>query len=282
VAVPVMEGNMEYNIDVNEYNQLLESVRLRYGYDFTEYAESSIKRRIIYFMNRKQVHDLAVLNEMLLKDEGDFEEFIQDLSVTVTEMFRDPDFYKKLREIVLQRLATYPFIKIWIAGCATGQEIYSMAILLKEEGLYDRSIIYATDINQRSLQVARQGVYPLEDMRTYTGNYLKAGGKNNFSDYYIAKYHAALFDESLKQNIVFSSHNLVSDKSFNEFQLVICRNVIMYFNQNLQNKVVDLLHESLCQFGFLALGNKESLLFSDKRNYFSETDRKDKIYMKTK
>lgn len=269
-------------MDTKGYKELLESIRFVYGYDFTEYVETSVKRRIEHFINSRNIDTLDKLGKILLKDEGIFKEFVQELSVTVTEMFRDPLFYKSIREKVVRRLATYPVIKIWIAGCATGQEVYSIAILLKEEGLYERSIIYATDINQKSLQIAGEGVYSLDSMKMYTENYLLAGGKNEFSEYYLAKYNSVLFDKSLRQNVVFSPHNLVADKSFNEFQLIICRNVLMYFNQGLQNKVFDLLYESLCDFGFLGLGDKESLLFSDKKNLFEETDRKQKIYMKVK
>jgi chemotaxis protein methyltransferase CheR len=195
-------------------------------------------------------------------------------------MFRDPPFYKSLRETVLKRLATYPFIKVWIAGCATGQELYSIAILLREEELLSRSVIYATDINQKSLQVAKDGIYPLENMKSYTSNYQKAGGTKSFSEYYKAKYNSVIFDKALKQNIVFAPHNLSVDRSFNEFQLVVCRNVLIYFNQQLQNKVINLFYESLCPFGFLGLGNKESLLFSDKKKCFDEINRKEKIFMK--
>lgn len=231
-------------------------------------------------MNMHKIDSLEKLKDILLNDEKFFEEFIKEMSVTVTEMFRDPMFYKSLREKVVKRLLTYPFVKIWIAGCATGEEVFSMAILLHEEGMLNRSIIYATDINQRSLQLAREGIYPLEYMKTYTENYQRSGGKNFFSDYYIAKYDSALFDKTLKQNVVFSPHNLASDKSFNEFQLILCRNVLIYFNQQLQNKVINLFYDSLCSFGILALGNKESLLFSDKQRYFTDIDKKERIYMK--
>jgi chemotaxis protein methyltransferase CheR len=195
-------------------------------------------------------------------------------------MFRDPLFYKSIRENVLKRLATYPVIRVWIAGCATGEEAYSIAILLKEEGLLERSVIYATDINQKSLNKAREGIYGMEHMQNYTRNYMLAGGEHSFSEYYTAKYNSVLFEKSLRKNIVFSVHNLSTDKSFNEFQLIICRNVMIYFNQQLQNRVFDLFHKSLCNFGFLALGNKESLLFYDNKNDFEEVDRKEKIYMK--
>jgi chemotaxis protein methyltransferase CheR len=273
---------MTITIDDTEFKELLESIRFIYGYDFTEYAELSVKRRIVHFMKNRDIYALDKLGKMLLKDEHMFEEFVQELSVTVTEMFRDPTFYKSIRDKVVKRLATYPILRIWIAGCATGQEVYSMAILLKEENLLERSIIYATDINQKSLKIAREGVYPLGSMKLYTSNYMEAGGKKSFSEYYIAKYNSVLFDKSLRENVVFSPHNLVADKSFNEFQFIICRNVLMYFNQDLQNRVVNLFHESLCSFGFLGLGDKESLLFADKKDCFEETDRKEKIFMKMK
>jgi len=268
------------NFDNKEFKDLLESIRFVYGYDFTEYAEASVKRRIEHFMNSRKITALEKMGKMILQDEKLFEEFIQEVSVTVTEMFRDPIFYTSLRANVLKRLATYPFIKVWIAGCATGEEIYSIAILLQEEGLLNRSVIYATDINQKSLQIAKDGVYAVENMKTYTTNYQKAGGTKPFSEYYKAKYNSVMFDKSLKQNIVFAAHNLAVDKSFNEFQLIICRNVLIYFNQQLQNKVIDLFYDSLCPFGFLGLGNKESLLFSGKRKEFEEIDRKEKIFMK--
>ncbi|WP_254093540.1 CheR family methyltransferase [Dawidia soli] len=269
-------------LDDKEYKELLEAVRFVYGYDFTEYAESTVKRRIVHFMNTHRIGTPSALGKMLLRDEPLFEEFVQHLSITVTEMFRDPSFYKKLREIVMPQLATYPVIKLWVAGCATGQEAYSMAILLKEAGLLERSIIYATDINQRSLQTAKKGIYPLDGMKNYTKNYLAAGGQGEFSRYYAAHHAAVLLDRSLHDNIVFSPHNLVTDRSFNEFQLVLCRNVIIYFNQRLQEKVLRLLYDSLCPFGYLGLGDKESLFFSDKRTNFEEIDRKEKIYRKIK
>lgn len=268
------------NFDNNEFKDLLESIKNKYGYDFTEYAESSIKRRIENFMVYIKIKDLKTLNKIILNDEKIFEEFVQNLSVTVTEMFRDPIFYKSLRSIVMPRLASYPFIKIWIAGCATGEEVYSIAILLKEEGLLERSVIYATDINQKSLQIAKEGLYSIENMKSHTINYQKSGGTKSFSEYYKSKYDSVMFDKSLKQNIVFSPHNLAIDKSFNEFQIIICRNVLIYFNQKLQNKVINLFYESLCTLGFLCLGNKESLLFSDKKTNFYEIDKKEKIFMK--
>jgi chemotaxis protein methyltransferase CheR len=264
-----------------EFQDLLESIKVVYGYDFTEYAEASVRRRIDYFMSSRSIPAVDSLKHMILADERLFEEFIQEVSVTVTEMFRDPGFYKSLREQVMKRLATYPFIKVWIAGCATGEEVYSVAIVLKEAGLLQRSVIYATDINQKSLVTAKDGLYPAQTMKLYTANYQHSGGSGSFSEYYTAKYNSVLFDKSLRQNMVFAPHNLAIDKAFNEFQLILCRNVMIYFNQSLQNKVINLFYESLCTFGFLCLGNKESLLFSDKQKNFDEINRREKIYIKS-
>jgi chemotaxis protein methyltransferase CheR len=272
----------EITITDIEYKELLESIRFIYGYDFTDYAESSVKRRIVSFMNSRKIDSVDKLGKILLKEERVFEEFVQDLSITVTEMFRNPTFYRAIREKIIKRLATYPVIKIWMAGCATGEEVYSMVILLKEELLLNRSIIYATDINQRSLQIARSGVYPTELMGKYNSNYIDAGGQNNFKEYYGTNNGTITFDKSLRENVVFSPHNLAIDQSFNEFQMIICRNVLLYFNQHLQSKVINLFHESLCPFGFLGLGDKESLLFSDKRESFDDVDKKEKIYRKIK
>jgi len=266
--------------DTSEFKELLESIRFAYGYDFTDYSEASVKRRTTHFMSGHNINNLGELGKILLKDENIFEEFIQAVSVTVTEMFRDPSFYKSLREKVMKRLATYPSIKIWIAGCATGEEVYSIAILLSECGLLQRSTIYATDINQKSLQIAKEGIYSIANMKAYTENYIKAGGTKSFSEYYKAKYDSVLLDKSLRQNIVFSPHNLTIDKSFNEFQLIICRNVLIYFNQNLQDKVINLFYESLCTLCFLGLGNKESLLFASRGKDFEEIVKKERIYMK--
>jgi len=268
------------SFDAHEFRKFLESIRFVYGYDFTEYSEASVKRRTAHFMSGRKIDALDELGRILLQNEDIFEEFIQEVSVTVTEMFRDPTFYKSLREKVMKRLATYPAIRIWIAGCATGEEVYSIAIVLSEHDLLQRSIIYATDINQKSLQIAKEGIYSMTNMKAYTENYIKAGGQRSFSEYYKAKYDSVLFNKSLKQNIVFSPHNLTVDKSFNEFQMIICRNVLIYFNQDLQGKVINLFYESLCTFGLLGLGNKESLLFTSRKKNFEEIVKKERIYMK--
>jgi chemotaxis protein methyltransferase CheR len=259
---------------------LLDSIRLVYGYDFTEYSEASLGRRIGHFMENRKIVDVHDLERGVLRDEGLFEQFVQEVPVTVTEMFRDPSFYKSLREKIRIRLATYPLIRIWIAGCATGEEVYSVAILLKEEGLLERSLIYATDINQRSLRKAKEGIFPASQMADYTANYVNSGGKGNFSDYYLAKYDGMRMDKTLRQAIVFSAHNLTTDHSFNEFQLILCRNVLIYFNQRLQNRVHHLFYESLCPFGILGLGNNESLFFSDKEHKYRAMDKKERIFVK--
>ncbi|SKC87095.1 CheR family methyltransferase [Ohtaekwangia koreensis] len=270
---------MEENSDV--FKKLFQSIQAHYGYDFTDYHEASLKRRSILFMDNHRLNSLDELGALILRDEYLCEKFIQYISIPVTEMFRDPLFYYSLREKIILRLATYTSIKIWIAGCATGEEAYSVAILLKEKDLLDRSIIYATDINQQSLQVAREGIYPLGSMKLYTGNYLKAGGEKAFSEYYTAKYNYTILDQSLKHNIIFAPHNLAVDQPFNEFHFIVCRNVLIYFNQQLQNKVINLFYDSLCSSGFLGLGSKESLLFTDKNECFEEVDHKEKLYRKT-
>lgn len=267
-------------IDSEELRRVLNDIRDVYGYDFTQYAEASIKRRSLYFMNSRKIATTAELRDLLVNSEVAFGEFVRELSVTVTEMFRDPAFYACLRNRVLKRLATYPFIKVWVAGCATGEEVYSIAILLHEEGLLNRSLIYATDINQHSLYQAKEGIFPMDLMKSYTTNYMKSGGERDFSKYYVAHYNAAILDRSLRNNIVFAPHNLASDQSFNEFQLILCRNVLIYFNQDLQNRVMNLFYESLCMFGVLGLGSKESLLFTDKQKCFEAIDNRQKVFMK--
>ena len=208
------------------------------------------------------------------------ERLLLDLSVNVTAMFRDPDFYAALREEVVPQLRTYPFTRIWNAGCSTGEETYSLAILLREEGLYDRTRIYATDINETVLDRARQGVFPLEKMKDYTQNYIRAGGRQPFSDYYVAKYDAAQFQRSLLDNVVFAQHNLVSDRSFNEFQLIVCRNVMIYFDKPLQDHVHRLFYESLAVFGILALGQKETIAFSPFEDRYEELAPNQRIFRK--
>jgi len=271
---------MEIVLNDEDLKELLDAIYHQYGYDFSQYSPTFLQRRIVNFMTQNKLKTVNDLRSQLANNDQFFEELIPQIAINVTEMFRDPLFYRSIREKVIPRLATYPLIKVWIAGCATGEEVYSVAILLKEHGLLDRCLLYATDINQKSLETAQEGMYPVRNMKQYTENYIRSGGVNAFSEYYMAKYDFVLFDRALMNNTVFAPHNLVTDKAFNEFQLIICRNVLIYFDGDLQNKVVNLFYESLCHFGFLALGNKESLLFTDKKNHFEEIDKKEKIFRK--
>ena len=256
--------NEMHNKDIEriETEILLEGIFRRWGHDFRNYARDSLGRRLKLRLGLSKLDHLSELLPKLLHDEEFFNQLLKDLSVTVTEMFRDPHFYAALRERVVSTLRTYPFIKIWHAGCATGEEVYSMAILLEEEGLYDRAQIYATDCNNNSLEIARQGVYALNDMRTYTGNYNAAGGKASFSDYYHARYGSAKISGGLKRNITFAHHNLVTDGVFGEMNMIVCRNVLIYFDNTLQDRVLSLFCDSLCHRGFLCLGTKETIAFS--------------------
>jgi chemotaxis protein methyltransferase CheR len=254
---------MEKETEKIEVTLLLEAIFQKYGYDFRNYARSSLMRRLEFIRNKSGYRYLSEMIPKLLYDEAFINQLLLDMSVTVTEMFRDPDFFNELRAKVIPLLKTYPFVKIWHAGCATGEEVYSMAILLKEEGFYDRVQIYATDMNQESLQIAEEGIYPIESIRKFTSNYNKSGGTGSFSDYYFAKYQMAKMNDELKRNIVFTNHNLVTDQTFGEMHLIICRNVLIYFNRDLQNRVLHLFDQSLVHRGFLCLGSKESLEFTE-------------------
>lgn len=263
-----------------EIRLLLEAIYLKYGYDFREYAQAHIKRRLIHRLKLSGVSSITMMQEKLLYDRKFFEELLGDLSINVTEMFRDPSFYSKIREEVVPVLKTYPFVRIWYAGCATGEEVYSLAIALQEEGIYDRCQIYATDFNEHVLQKAQDGIYPMSRMKKDTENYLKAGGRTSLSNYYTAHYDSVIFHQSLKKKLVFANHNLVSDGVFGEMHMIICRNVLIYFNQELQNKVIRLFSDSLVNGGFLGLGIKESLQFYRERNAFKVVDNRNKIYRK--
>jgi chemotaxis protein methyltransferase CheR len=225
---------------------------------------------------------ISGLLERILHRPEVMERLLLDLSINVTSMFRDPTFYASLREKVVPLLRTYPFSRIWVAGCSTGEEVYSLAILLAEEGLYDRTRIYATDINEAVLEQARAGVFPLEKMREYTENYIRAGGKRAFSEYYLAKYEGALFERTLTENVVWAPHNLVQDRAFNEFNLILCRNVMIYFDRSLQNRVHQLFYESLERLGILALGHKESIRFTGFEDRYQELDVQEKLYRKVR
>jgi chemotaxis protein methyltransferase CheR len=254
----------------------------RYGYDFREYARGSLRRRIRRRVDAERVMSVSALQEKVLRDPSVMERLVTELSINVTSMYRDPSFYLALRRKVVPMLKTYPFLRVWNAGCSTGEETYSLAMLLKEEGLYDRTRIYATDINEEVLGRAEEGVFPLDKMRDYTENYIKAGGRQAFSEYYTADPNGAKFRPDLKENVVFAQHNLVSDGSFNEFNLIMCRNVMIYFDKKLQNQVHDLFHKSLVNFGVLTLGRKESIKFTTHEEFYSEIDETERIYRKVK
>jgi chemotaxis protein methyltransferase CheR len=263
-----------------EIHLLLEAFYKKYGYDFRQYSEAHIKRRIMNRLALSGMKSVLEMIERVLYDRSFAALFLQDLSITVTEMFRDADFYKAVREKVMPILKTYSFIKIWHAGCATGQEAYSMAIILREEGLYERTTIYATDFNQNALDQAKEGIFTNDQIKEYTANYQRSGGKEAFSDYYTSNYDMGIMDPSLKKNIVWANHNLVTDSVFAEVHMVVCRNVLIYFNSELQNKVQKLFLNSLVNGGILCLGTKESLRFSELADEYIELDRNQKILKK--
>jgi chemotaxis protein methyltransferase CheR len=268
------------DVEEIELSLLLEGVYRKYGFDFREYAPASLRRRVWRRIYAEGLPTISALQDKLLHDPACMERLLLDLSINVTAMYRDPSFYVAFREKVVPLLRTYPFTRIWVAGCSTGEEVYSLAILLQEEELYGRARIYATDINESVLERARAGVFPLDKMREYTQNYIRAGGKRAFSEYYLAKYDGAQFQRSLIANVVFAQHNLVSDRSFNEFNVIVCRNVMIYFDRALQDRVHRLFYESLMTFGVLGLGHKESVSFSPHSEAFEELDPNEKLYRK--
>ena len=263
-----------------ELEYLIKDVYDLYGYDFSLYSRASFKRRVNRICLIDKFTSFAELRYTLINEPNYLKRFIEEVTVNVTEMFRDPYFFKELRENILPQLGTYPLIRIWIAGCSTGEEAYSVAILLKEAGLYNKSLIYATDINPSVLETARAGVFPISQMKTYSENYILSGGKKDFSDYYTANYDSARFDSSLKEKMILSTHNLVSDSSFNSFQLIVCRNVLIYFDKPLQERVFKLFDDSLENLGYLALGSKETLRFSNLGKTYQQINDQ-KIWKKT-
>jgi chemotaxis protein methyltransferase CheR len=265
-----------------EIGLLLEGIYRHYGFDFRSYAYASIRRRLWKRIEAEELDTISALQARVLHEPPLMEKLLLDLSISVTAMFRDPSFYRAFREHVVPSLRTYPFIRIWHAGCASGEEVYSMAILLQEEGLYERSRIYATDINEVVLQKAKEGIFPLDRMQEYTENYIGAGGKKAFSDYYLARYDGALFSPTLTKNVVFSLHNLVTDRSFAEFNVILCRNVLIYFDKTLQERVHGLFYDSLATFGVLVLGSKESLRFSSHEDAYEQLDGPEKIFRKVR
>ena len=263
-----------------KFSLLLDTVYQKYGYDFSQYSQTHIMRRVMNRMNLSGLKDISQMQSMVLNDETFASRLLQDLSITVTEMFRDPGFYMSLRKNVVPILKTYPFIKVWHAGCATGEEVYSLAIILQEEGLYDRTTIYATDFNQQALNKAKEGIFPDKVMKEYSTNYRLSGGKESFSNYYTSSYDNVIMKQSLKKNIVWANHNLVTDSVFAEVHLILCRNVLIYFEMVLQNKVHQLFYDSLLNGGILCLGSKETLNFMSLHQEYIELDKKHRIYKK--
>lgn len=260
---------------------LLEAIYRRYGYDFRAYSEASMLRRLEQIRLRSGDASLSLLQHRLLHQPDFFQEILPEFTITTSEMFRDPDFFAQLRERVCPLLQTYPTLNIWHAGCSSGEEVYSLAILLLEQGLLERTQIYATDINRQALKTAREGIYPLKAVQEFTVNYHKSGGRQVFSDYYHAAYDAARMARQLQNHIFFQEHNLVSDGVFCEMHLVLCRNVLIYFQRPLQNRVLQLLSDSLCRGGFLCLGTKETLDMASVRDQFEKIDLPTRIYRKS-
>ncbi len=272
--------NQKPEFEAIEIDLLLEAIFRRYGYDFRSYARASIERRIRLFLSASGCSSISGMIPKVIHDKEFFSRLVRYFSVSVTEMFRDPSVYRVVREKVVPLLKTWPHIKIWLAGCATGEEVYSLAILLKEEGLYERATIYATDFSDEALACAREGIYDLAKLQDATRNYQKAGGKRSFSEYYLARYDAATMDASLKGKIVFSSHNLAMDGVFGDMHLIFCRNVLIYFNRDLQNRALTLFTDSLVHGGYLCLGTKETLQFTDVSHCYDVVDGKARIYKK--
>jgi len=268
------------DLEALEVRLLLDAIYYRYGYDFRQYALTSIRRRIRHWIEEEGLQTISRLQERILHDPASAERFLGVLTVPVTSMFRDPGFFVAFREKAVPLLRTYPFLRLWHAGCSTGEEVYSMAILLEEEGLYDRCRIYATDMNQFLLGQAEKGDFPLSGMQVNTANYLTASGRGPFSRYYTVKGDRAVFEPRLKRNIVFALHNLATDGAFNEFHSVLCRNVLIYFNKGLQDRVHGLLYESLGRFGYLGLGAKESIRLTPLEARYEELDDRNKLYRK--
>lgn len=276
-----LEQNIQLNKQTNlEIDLLLEAIYRLSGYDFRQYNRSSISRRIFNRMRINSIPTISRVQEKVIHDQAFLEQLLNDFSINVTEMFRNPSFFKAFREKVIPTLREYQEIRIWHAGCATGEEVYSMAILLQEEGLIDKAVIYATDMNEQVLEKAKKGIFPIHKMQAYTKNYMLAGGAYAFSEYYKTDYQYAYFHSTLLKNIIFAQHNLVTDQSFNEFHVILCRNVLIYFSPQLQSQVHRLFYESLSDKGFLCLGDKETLRFEEVISNYKEFIGNERIYQK--
>jgi len=263
-----------------ELKLLVDAIYVKFHYDFRGYAQASLKRRIASALLHFGCASVSQLQDRLLREPQVFPQLLDFLTVQVSAMFRDPAYYAALRQRVVPLLRTYPSLKIWVAGCSAGEEVYSLAIMLREEGLLERTLIYATDINSQALERAEAGVYPQDRIADYSENYVAAGGRGSLSDYYTAAYGHAIFDKGLRRNVVFSDHSLATDSVFAEVHLVSCRNVLIYFNRVLQERALGLFHEALCRKGFLGIGSKESIRFSAHANDFSEISAEQRIYQK--
>ena len=263
-----------------EIHLLMEAIFMQYGYDFRNYSKAHIRRRVLHRLGTSTLSSVSQLQDQILRSRDFFNEFLDDLSINVTEMFRDPEFYKSLREKIIPKLKTYAYFKIWHAGCSTGEEVYSLSILLKEEGLLDRCQVYATDFNRKVLEIAKEGVYQKSDIEQYEKNYSIAGGNKKLSNYYKSRYGSVIFDKDLSGKIVFADHNLVTDTVFADVNLILCRNVLIYFEKNLQDQVLGLFYDSLVPSGILCLGTKESIKFTRYEKLFEVIDEKQKIYKK--
>ena len=282
MRMAAVEHTNPHRLEQIEIELLLEGIFRHYGYDFRNYAAASLKRRISHQLRVEGLQTISGFQERVLHDPACMERLLLALSINVTAMFRDPSFYSTFRRKVIPLLRTYPSVRIWHAGCSTGEEVYSMAILLQEEGLYDRCRLYATDMNRLVLERAANGIFPLRMMQEYTTNYLQAGGTRSFSELYTARGEYAIFDPLLRTNMVFAQHNLVTDRSFNEFHVILCRNVMIYFNKALQSHVHGLLYESLVKLGVLGLGSKEGLHFSSHAECYEELDAAERLYRKVR
>lgn len=268
------------NIEDQELAFLLEAIYWKFGYDFRSYSVASIRRRLAAAQENFGCRSLSALQDRILHEEGFFNGMLKYLTVQVSEMFRDPQCFRAIRQHVVPHLRTYPSLKVWIAGCSTGEEVLSLAILFREEGLESRTLFYATDINEDSLRIAESGVYDLDRIAGFSKNYLAAGGKGSLSDYYATGYGAAVFDRSLRERVVYSDHSLATDSTFTEAHLVSCRNVLIYFKKTLQDRALGLFRDSLVRRGFLALGAKESLHLASCASDFALFDREGRLYQK--
>jgi chemotaxis protein methyltransferase CheR len=270
----------ELDPESSDLRALLDTLYERAGADFRSYAHSSLRRRVLTRVAQEETGTIAGLRDLILRDPPSLERLLAALTIHVTAMFRDPVFYRIFREKIIAVLRTYPFLRFWIAGCSTGEEVYSLAILLQEEGLYERSRIYATDVSDLVLAKAKSGIYPLAAMQEYTRNYQGAGGKHSFAEYYTADSEFAIFRPALRENVIFAVHNLVGDASFNEFHGIFCRNVMIYFNRALQERVHKLFYDSLLTYGYLGLGRSETIRFTPHENSFEEVAGREKLYRK--